>query len=485
MLGLVMLPVYLRYLGQEAYGLVGFFTLLQAWFQLLDLGLTPTVSRELSRYRAGVLAPEQAAAMVRTLEWLFAVLGLCCALAVVLGAPWVVHNWLKVRQLDQTEVQRCVVLMGGMVAPRWLVGLYRGGLAGLERMVTINVANLLLALLRAGGAWLVLALWAPDPGAFFVFQASIGLLELLLMGFLFYQAGPMRAGWRPDWRAMRGCLRLAGSMAFLAGLWVVLSQTDKLVLSGLLDLPSYGAYTVAVTLAGGILQLAAPLTQVLQPRFSVLVAQDDKPALVALYRAGTQVAGAGLFALAGTLALFSGPLLRAWTGNPETVALAVRVLPLYALGNAVVALLSLAFAVQFAYGRTRWHVVGNCVFGVFWVPGVYWCARQAGAVGAGWLWLLGNMTYLLLWLPYIHRRLLPPGCWRLLLRDVVVMAASVAVILLAFAWLGLPQTGRMVTLACLGGVAVVTAVGAMLMQPEGRALLLTQGRRFRLVLFPG
>ena len=33
-----------RFLGVEAYGLVGFFVMLQGWFLLLDMGLSPTMS---------------------------------------------------------------------------------------------------------------------------------------------------------------------------------------------------------------------------------------------------------------------------------------------------------------------------------------------------------------------------------------------------------------------------------------------------------
>jgi O-antigen/teichoic acid export membrane protein len=35
LIGILMLPVYLRYMGAEACGLVGFFTMLNALFQLL------------------------------------------------------------------------------------------------------------------------------------------------------------------------------------------------------------------------------------------------------------------------------------------------------------------------------------------------------------------------------------------------------------------------------------------------------------------
>ena len=46
LVGIAMVPLYLKYLGLEAYGLIGFFATAQAWIQLLDFGLSPTLGRE-------------------------------------------------------------------------------------------------------------------------------------------------------------------------------------------------------------------------------------------------------------------------------------------------------------------------------------------------------------------------------------------------------------------------------------------------------
>lgn len=43
LIGILILPFYLRHLGAEAYGLIGFFAVLQAWLQLLDAGMSPAL----------------------------------------------------------------------------------------------------------------------------------------------------------------------------------------------------------------------------------------------------------------------------------------------------------------------------------------------------------------------------------------------------------------------------------------------------------
>jgi O-antigen/teichoic acid export membrane protein len=424
-IGLVMLPVYVRYMGAEAYGLVGFFTMLLAWLQLLDLGLTPTLSRELSRVRAGIGTERQTALMLRSTEWLFGGIGVLTATAIVILAGSIAEHWLKADRLTTAEIHRCVVCMGGVVASRWLVGLYRGGLAGLENLVSLNIAGAVIASVRSIGVVVVFLVWTTRPSGFFSYQLAVGLLELVVMRMLFYRAFPMTTvGRGPRMDSLRGLFAMAGSMAFLAGLWIVINQADKLVLSWTVDLHRYGYYMVAVMLAGGITLLAAPMAPALQPRFTVLAAQGDHARLTRLYRTTTEVTTAAVFAIAGVMACFAEPLLRAWTGNLEAARQSAPILPLYALGNAVAAVLALAFLLQFAYGKLRWHVIGNCLFAVVWFPGVLWAARRAGITGVAWVWLGANVAYLLGWVPYVHSRLVPGLWWRWLVYDVGIVALA-------------------------------------------------------------
>ena len=40
LIGIAMVPLYLKYMGIEAWGLVGFFAMVQAWSQVLDFGFS-------------------------------------------------------------------------------------------------------------------------------------------------------------------------------------------------------------------------------------------------------------------------------------------------------------------------------------------------------------------------------------------------------------------------------------------------------------
>ncbi len=53
LIALVFIPLYIDYLGIEAYGLIALFAVMQSMFVLLDAGMTPTLNREMAKFNAG------------------------------------------------------------------------------------------------------------------------------------------------------------------------------------------------------------------------------------------------------------------------------------------------------------------------------------------------------------------------------------------------------------------------------------------------
>ena len=78
-LGLAFIPLYIRYLGMEAYGLIGLFAVIQAWLTLLDMGTTPTLIREMARFTGGAHSPQSICDLLRSLEIL------CFSIAALVG----------------------------------------------------------------------------------------------------------------------------------------------------------------------------------------------------------------------------------------------------------------------------------------------------------------------------------------------------------------------------------------------------------------
>lgn len=470
--GLVAMPFFLGRMGAEAYGLIGFFTLMNAWFQILDAGLSLTLARECARYRAGAIDAPALRALLRTLELLFFGVAALGAVAIAAAAPLIASHWLKVRELPLRQVTAAVLLMGLTVPLQWVTGLYRGAFVGFERQVWLSVFNAGMAAMRFGGGALVVALLGTSPVVFFSYQLAVSILELAIL----YAAAarmmpPLGASRRRLLTAEEtvAVLRISGALAVAVVAWVLVNQVDKLVLSKVLPLADYGVYTLAVAAAGGVSMLGAPLGQALLPRLANRAASGAEADLVSLYRQGTQVACAVALPAGVVLAVFARQVLWAWTGNPSASAAAAPILTPYALGSGLMIAGAFPYYLQYAKGDLRLHVIGNLIFVVVLVPILAWAAGRFGAVGAGWAWFGLNLLYLIAWTPLVHRRLAPGLHWRWLVLDAAPPAAAAIAACLLLSRLFTWPSDRLTTIALLGLVSAFVLAAAASASPACRA----------------
>ena len=167
LMGLAFVPLYIQYLGIEAYGLIGLFAVMQAWLSLLDLGMTPALGREMARFTGGAHTPQSIRDLLRSLEVICFSLAALIALGVWGASGYLASDWLRAKQLAPEIVAQAVVVMALVMALRFCEGLYRSSLVGLQRQVWYNSVNAALATLRHAGAVPLLAWVSPTIEAFF------------------------------------------------------------------------------------------------------------------------------------------------------------------------------------------------------------------------------------------------------------------------------------------------------------------------------
>lgn len=443
LVGILALPLYVSYMGAEAFGLVAFFAMLQVWFNLLDMGLTATLARETARQRGNSMDALSFRRLVRALEALFLVVAVLACASLLYASDYIASDWLRAHQLPAGEVLAAVQLMAPIIALRWMAGLYRGAISGAERLVWLGAFNAVIASLRFVGVLPLLMFVGAAPALFFGYQLAVAVIELALLVLYTYRLLPaLPAGTRVPWQwsPLKPVLKFSLSMALASSAWVMVTQTDKLVLSRVLPLADYGYFSLAVLVASGIMVLSGPVGSAIMPRLSMLEAEGRHATMIQVYRHATQLVTAVAGTAAITLALNAEELLHVWTGDAQLAHTAAPILALYALGNGILAVAAFPYYLQFAKGNLRLHLIGNAVFVVVLIPLVVWAATHYGAVGAGYVWLGTNLLLFVAWLPVVHWKFSPGLNLRWYFNDIGSIFAAIAVAAV-FTRLLLPPTG--------------------------------------------
>ena len=471
LMSLAFVPLYIHYLGIEAYGLIGIFVMLQAWLSLLDMGMKPALMREMARFTGGGLDLQSAWNLLRSVEILAVGMAVLMGIGIWMASDWLASSWVQPDQLSTDEVVKAFALMGLVIAVRFVENIYSSSVAGLQRQVLQNAVTSIMATLSGLGAVGVLVWVAPTIEAFFVWQGLVSLLTVLVfIGVVYYILPSPPNAARFSTSALRDIWQYAAGMLAITLLALLLTQVDKILLSRLLSLEAFGYYALAAAVASGLYVMTSPIGAAFFPRFTELVTRKDDVILREAYHLGSQMVTVLMGSATLIIIVFAERFLLLWTADPVLTGQVAPLMMVLALGSFLNGLMWIPYQMQLAHGWTSLTIKINTVAVVLLVPAILWLVPIYGAIAAAWVWVVLNAGYLVFNIFFMHRRLLPNEKWRWYGQDILLPIGAATAAALLCRWLMPADLGRPGELGVLivssGCVLIVAAVAAPIVRAE-------------------
>ncbi len=483
LMSFLFVPLYIKFIGIESYGLVGVFASLQAIFGLLDMGLSTTLNRELARLSASPETAHEMRDLVRTLELVYWGIALLMAVTIFGLSTPLAYYWVNSVQVSVTTVHHAILLMGGIIAFQWPLRFYAGGLMGIQKQVLLNIIDIGAMTVRAIGAIFILSHVSPTIQAFFIWQFVVsGIHTSLTALFLWNRLPKAKSSAHFQKQMLVRIWHFAAGLTGISILTLLLSQVDKILLSKLLSLEKFGYFTLATFVATTLYRFIEPIYSAVFPRLSQLVSLQDENGLTELYHASCQGMAVMIIPPSIVLALFSSEILLLWTGNAITVEHTYQIVTLYITGTALNGLLHIPYALQLAYGWTTLALYSNIFAVILLIPLIVVLVSLYGAIGAAIAWIILNIGYVFVGINIMHTRLLTGQKWRWCIDSLgkpLVPALTIAVI-----WrIGLSNSlSRGAMLLYLAGVSMTTFCAAGLATPFTRSWLVHRLIQFKQTL---
>ncbi|CAH2032347.1 lipopolysaccharide biosynthesis protein [Trichlorobacter ammonificans] len=383
-INIAFVPLYIKYIGIEAYGVIGAFAAIQPLMTILDMGLSPSINREMACFTAVTGKEQQIRDMVRTLEIVYWAVAIVLCIGVLLLSPIIVSKWFHSASLPVETINYAVVIMGLSIVLQWPVGFYTGALMGLQKQVLFNVLNTLIWTMRGAGS-VIAVIVSHDPiRAFFNWQlfmsvANVGTIAVALWCVL---PGNWRCAPKFKPSTLISVWRFAAGMSAVSILIILFNQLDKIVLSKQLSLADFGYYSLVWQVVGSLFMLYYPIYSAFLPLMTQLVAQKDLDAFKVVYHKANQFMSIAVIPVSVIIILFSNEILLLWTNNPLTSERCSPLLSILLIGAAFNGMLCMQYAVSQAFGKTK-HLVYVYFFSVLvYAPTMLIIAKHYGMLGA-------------------------------------------------------------------------------------------------------
>ncbi len=411
-LSIIFIPVYIQYLGIEAYGLIGIYTILVSVTMLVDVGMGQTIVREVAKYTSKTLSLNEIKDTIKTFKYLYFLIGVLLGISIYLSSELVVLKWLNVENLLFEDVVIAIELMSMMVFINWISILYRNSIIGLQYQVWLNVSDVSFAILSKVGVIIVLAYLSPTITAFLTYQLIVSSFQLFVMLFKLDLILP-RTDYRPkiSFEVIKRLWRFASGVALTTLFGTMISQADKLILSTMLSLQSFGLYTIASVAGRALGKIISPITLAVRPKLTILYENNSEKELIEFYHKSAQLMSIMSIPIGVVLFLFSTELLWVWTNDMYIVEEISLIVSLLVAGTVLNGMMHIPYSLQLASGWSSLSAKSNIALFFILVPSLIIGIDLYGMIAAPFLWLLTNFFYVIVIISIMHKKLLVTEKW--------------------------------------------------------------------------
>lgn len=408
-ISIVLIPFIIDKVGIEAYGLIGFFTVLQACLSILDAGIGGVITREAITSQSSYESFSRFNGLYKKVIAIFLAIALLIIFVGWFTSVRYSNSWLQTK-LDHQVVITCSFMMFIIFSLRYIQGPFRSIILANESQIKLTTINFIAITISQPVAFILIKLL--DKGIVFYFLTQL-FSAVVSCAMMVYYSEKIRkkiyAGLleKKEQLASAGAvltvrkmLNFALQLSSLSILWVLVSQSDKLTLSRYMNLSDYGHYSVAVSFTAILAILSDPLNQYLQPRLVKCYHERDFNTFTRLYVYAFNFIALITIPLGAFLFYFGRDLLFVWSGSAELSDAVIKYLPPIFLGGVFAVFSNLIFLLLYSLGDLKKHTIVYFIFSIFLIPLNIVVAQKYLGTGSSVLYMFSSAFLFIAWGAY-------------------------------------------------------------------------------------
>jgi O-antigen/teichoic acid export membrane protein len=457
-LQVLFVPIFIRFLGIEGYGLLAIQSSIIAIAKIFDSGLSIIVIRELTGDKSNNERLSNLGALLARFRRTYAALAIIyAALLFALANPLASH-WVSDSSFTQVEMSGFIRLMAITASLQSFTGFYYSCLLGLEKQVIYSMLRLFENALVYIGGFQVITHIDSDIGTLLFFQAlsasiSLATAVIVTRGLLPTRIMQEKAGLY-TYRSSRAFTK--GALA-ISVCTLVLTQFDKLSISYFMDIKAVGTYAFAFFCSSSLSSfITIPLFNAFYPRLSVLAsAKASHKEMLNTISFGSQLMACLIGTSLSTLSIFCFRFMLIIFDGSDTAIASSTIIRITAIGAILNATASIPYALQLAVGRTDIALKCNIAASVTSILLYSLTIPAFGMSGAAIAWSASMLIYFVLSF-FLTNSLIEDIGLRWLIYDTLLpltIGAMCVAVLSFLVWQWLPQSIVYLGVAAFASVA--------------------------------
>jgi len=379
------MPVIIKKLGIDRFGVLSLSWMVLGYFSLFDLGLGRALTKLVAE-KIGSKSEWEIPELVWSSIILMCTMGLVGTAVLFIISPLLIQTILKIPTVLKDETLVVFYLLACSIPVVIISTGLRGVLEAKRHFLITNAIRIPMGVLTFLSPLLVLSI---SNSLVVIVAVLLAVRFVALLAYLFCCLQLI-----PDLRSRFSIRRSALLVLLKFGGWMTVSNLisplliylDRLLIGSLISMAALAYYSTPWELVMKVLLIPGAMAGVLFPVFSTAFIEEAERA-AHLYRRGIKYLFFLLFPITLIIVIFAKEGLTLWLGV-DFAQHSYRVLQLLALGVLLNGLASIPFAFIQGMGKpyvtAKFHVIEL----VFYVPCAWLMISKFGIIGAAFAWML-------------------------------------------------------------------------------------------------
>jgi O-antigen/teichoic acid export membrane protein len=377
------IPLLIRGLGTDRFGVLTLAWMVIGYFSLFDLGLGRALTQVVAE-KLGHGPDTHAPSLVWTALAMMSALGLLGTLVVSLLSPWMVHSVLKIPGPLRGETLQAFYLLAAAIPIVVVTGGLAGILAAFQRFGILNAIRAPMGILTFVAPLGVL----PFSHSLIAVTTVLVVVRLVACGAHLVACLPVMpsqpGGSVLQVAAIKPLFRFGAWMTVTNVIGPLMMYLDRFLIGAIVSVAAVAYYATPYEVVTKLLIVPGAILGVLFPAFAASYSRDHAR-LVRLFTRGTKYIALTLFPVILLITAFAQEGLRWWLGD-EFARFSTPVLQSLAIGVFINSLAQVLFTLVQGVGRpdlsAKLHLLELPVY----LPLLWWAIHHHGIVGAALVW---------------------------------------------------------------------------------------------------
>ena len=422
----IFVPFYIKFLGTEAYGVVSFFSTMQAGLNILGLGFSNTLRREFAISETGNSKEIglRKYKLLRSIEFIYWIIAFVISVICLLSSRFISGKWLNIGELNPNTVAMTIFLMGTSIGIQLVANLYSGALFGLNKQVEANIFCVAWSALKQVGCLILVWKFSTDLRLFYFWHILSDIAYVLVLrinlAVKLKKEGKCKFSFKTDFVVLKEIWKYAFGLLLVALVSFVNRQFDKIIVSKYFSLTELGAYNLTSTLGGLVAIFAMALYTSVFPTFTEYVDKSEKDKLHGEFLRINRISTIFTVSVGAFVSAFAIPLISVWTQESSYGVILSSVAPLIVFAYMITELQEIPYALALANGNTRINAIIGVVFLPIVVLGMWGGAKFFGLLGLSIAYAVVMTIQTIIYLIVVIKKFVTKNLFKFIFKDTLL-----------------------------------------------------------------